>query len=70
MKATELNELINEAIKPAGKRTQLGGVTVEQAGKNFVRAMHPAGNVEQSMGERAAEKADFWKDVEREMDCA
>ena len=32
--------------------------------------MKPAGNVEQSMGERAAEKADFWKDVEREMNCA
>lgn len=69
MRATELNGLINEAISP-GNRTSLGGVTVEQAGKNFVRAMHPAGNVEQSMGERAAENADFWKDVEREQDCA
>jgi len=69
MKAIELNGLINEAIQP-GNRTNLGGVTVEQAGKNFVRAMHPAGKVEQSMGERSAERADFWKDVEREQDCA
>jgi hypothetical protein len=45
MNATELNELINEAIRPAG-------------------------NVEQSMGEQAAERAEFYRDMEREQDCA
>lgn len=34
------------------------------------RLVHNAVEVEQAMGERAAEQADFWKDVEREIDCA
>lgn len=42
---------------------------------NFVfestkHTMQPAGNVEQEIAERIAERAEFYRDMEREQDCA